>query len=217
MQNSLKLYAPHFSFFRRRKELSGNFLLTYQNCKVVIVVEMTFFMPNSLKLYAPHVFFCRRRKELSENVFLIIRCRGSRSKQAADLIYSDFKIPVPDPHAHLSVFARIVGEVSANPPKESMWGPLVGQEKGHPPKLLGPDIFRWGGDLPREGVGAKKFGMPPRNPKKTHFLVGCPGFFLGRTPRGSYSQKGIFLPSRCLLESPFLEPLLRRGFSQDTF
>ena len=28
------------------------------------------------------------------------------------------------------------------------------------PKLFGPDIFRWGGDLPREGAGAKKFGMP---------------------------------------------------------
>ena len=27
------------------------------------------------------------------------------------------------------------------------------------PKLLSPDIFRWGGGLPREGVGAKKFGM----------------------------------------------------------
>ena len=28
----------------------------------------------------------------------------------------------------------------------------------HKLKLLGPDIFRWGGGLPREGVGAKKFG-----------------------------------------------------------
>ena len=26
---------------------------------------------------------------------------------------------------------------------------------------------------------------------------------------GSYSRKGVFLPSRCLLEGPFLEPLLR--------
>ena len=25
--------------------------------------------------------------------------------------------------------------------------------------LFGPDIFRWGGGLSREGVGAKKFGM----------------------------------------------------------
>ena len=33
--------------------------------------------------------------------------------------------------------------------------------------------------------------------------------FLGRTPRGSYSRKGVFLPSRCLLKGPFLEPLLR--------
>ena len=32
---------------------------------------------------------------------------------------------------------------------------------------------------------------------------------LGCTWRGSCSWKGVFLPSKCLLESPFLEPLLR--------
>ena len=31
----------------------------------------------------------------------------------------------------------------------------------------------------------------------------------GHTRRGSYSRKGVFLPSKGLLESPFLEPLLR--------
>ena len=35
----------------------------------------------------------------------------------------------------------------------------VRQEKEHKPKLLGPDIFRWGGGLLREPVGAKKFSM----------------------------------------------------------
>ena len=34
-----------------------------------------------------------------------------------------------------------------------------GTEKEPKPKLLSPDIFRWGRGLPREGVGAKKFGM----------------------------------------------------------
>ena len=33
---------------------------------------------------------------------------------------------------------------------------------------------------------------------------------IGRTPRGLYSPKAVFLPSRCLLGSPFSEPLLRR-------
>ena len=33
------------------------------------------------------------------------------------------------------------------------------KKKEPKPKLFGPDIFRWGGGLPREGVGAKKFGM----------------------------------------------------------
>ena len=32
---------------------------------------------------------------------------------------------------------------------------------------------------------------------------------IGYTARGLYSRKGVLLPSRCLLERPFLEPLLR--------
>ena len=34
-----------------------------------------------------------------------------------------------------------------------------GAKKEPKPKLLSPDLFWWGGGLPREGVGAKKFGM----------------------------------------------------------
>ena len=34
-----------------------------------------------------------------------------------------------------------------------------GKKKEHKLKVLGPDLFRWGGCLPREGEGAKKFGM----------------------------------------------------------
>ena len=34
-----------------------------------------------------------------------------------------------------------------------------GKKKEPKPKLFVPDIFRWGGGLPRERVGAKKFGM----------------------------------------------------------
>ena len=33
------------------------------------------------------------------------------------------------------------------------------EEKEPKPKLFGPDIFGWGEGLPREWVGAKKFGM----------------------------------------------------------
>ena len=33
------------------------------------------------------------------------------------------------------------------------------EKKEHKPKLLSPDIFRWGRGLPHEGVGAKKCGM----------------------------------------------------------
>ena len=36
---------------------------------------------------------------------------------------------------------------------------ISGTKKEYKPRLLSPDIFRWGRGLPREGVGAKKFGM----------------------------------------------------------
>ena len=42
-------------------------------------------------------------------------------------------------------------------------GPEITQQSGKKkepkPKLFGPDVFGWGGGLPHEGVGAKKFGM----------------------------------------------------------
>ena len=42
----------------------------------------------------------------------------------------------------------------------SSWQTLFsGKRKEPKPKLLGPDIFGWGGGLSREGVGAEKFGM----------------------------------------------------------
>ena len=34
-----------------------------------------------------------------------------------------------------------------------------GKKKEPKPKLFGPGIFRWGGGLPRERVGAKKSGV----------------------------------------------------------
>ena len=33
------------------------------------------------------------------------------------------------------------------------------QSRGPQTLIFGPDIFVWGGGLPREGVGAKKIGM----------------------------------------------------------
>ena len=53
------------------------------------------------------------------------------------------------------------------------------RKKEPKPKLFGPDIFRRGGGLPREGVGAKRFGMSfeSRDPGKQNFLAGYSGIF----------------------------------------
>ena len=48
--------------------------------------------------------------------------------------------------------------------------------KEHKPKLLSPDIFRWGRGLPPEGVGAKKFGMSLESREIKLYWLDLPGF-----------------------------------------
>ena len=52
---------------------------------------------------------------------------------------------------------------------------LSGKKKEPKPKLLGPDIFGWGGGLPREGVGAKKFSMSFETQGSQTFWRDIPG------------------------------------------
>ena len=42
-------------------------------------------------------------------------------------------------------------------------------------RVVGPDVFGWGGGLPREGVGAKKFGRSPETKEGPNFLAGLDG------------------------------------------
>ena len=51
-----------------------------------------------------------------------------------------------------------------------------GTKKEPKPKLLSPDIFWWGGGLPRERVGAKKFGMSLETQGMKLFGRDIPGF-----------------------------------------
>ena len=51
-----------------------------------------------------------------------------------------------------------------------------GTKKEPKPKLLSPDIFRWGRGLPHKGVGAKKFGMPLETREIKLFWRDIPGF-----------------------------------------
>ena len=51
-----------------------------------------------------------------------------------------------------------------------------GTKKEPKPKLLSPDIFWWGGGLPREGVGAKKIGMSLETQGIKLFWRDIPGF-----------------------------------------
>ena len=52
-------------------------------------------------------------------------------------------------------------------------------KKEHKPKLLSPDLFRWGRGLPREGVAAKMFGMSVETREIKVLGAGYPGILLG--------------------------------------
>ena len=54
-----------------------------------------------------------------------------------------------------------------------------GKKKEPKPKLFGPDIFRWGGGLPREWGGSQTVRYVPRNQGNQTFLAGYPGILLG--------------------------------------
>ena len=67
------------------------------------------------------------------------------------------------------------------------------RKKEHTLKLLGPDILRWGGGFPREGVGVKKFDLSLEaqgSPKKfggisrvfCRYISGVPEKFEKKTP-----------------------------------
>ena len=73
-------------------------------------------------------------------------------------------------------------------------GSRSGKKKEPKPKLLGPDIFGWGGDLQREGVGAEKFGMCLETRKTKLFWWHIPGFCrdIPEVPRKFETKKFVF-------------------------
>ena len=78
-------------------------------------------------------------------------------------------------------------------------------KKEHKSKLLSPDIFWWGGGLPREGVGAKS-SLCPSKPRKSIFFGGISRDFAGvsrRCPKSlrKNSLRSFFDPYYLELES----------------
>ena len=75
-------------------------------------------------------------------------------------------------------WAKPLGQIISN--KRKMWNDKTKQysdkKNEHKPKLWGPDIFRWGGCLPSEGVAAKKFGKSLETHGKQTFWRDLPGF-----------------------------------------
>ena len=53
---------------------------------------------------------------------------------------------------------------------------LSGKKKEPKPKLFGPDIFRWGGGLPRKGVGGQEVRHVPQSQGNQTLWRDIPGF-----------------------------------------
>ena len=89
---------------------------------------------------------------------------------------------------------------------------MSGTRKEHKPKLLDPDIFRWGRGLPHEGVGAKKFGVSLETREIKLFWRDKPGsyyvgstvtLFLSRTKKSKFDISVVF-GCVCVLSVPEL-------------
>ena len=86
---------------------------------------------------------------------------------------------------------------------------LSGTKKEHKPKPFGPDIFRWGGGLPHEGVGAKRFGISLETREIKLSWRDIPGFCwdIRRHPK-SLRQKSL-----CSIFGPYTREFRRcRGY-----
>ena len=83
------------------------------------------------------------------------------------------------------------------------FGSVSGKKREPKPKLFGPDIFRWGGGLPREGVGARKFGMSFETQGNQPFWRDIPGFAgISRGCPKSLTKKRFVFNSRPLFPPP---------------
>ena len=101
------------------------------------------------------------------------------------------------------------------PPEPLLQYPCVRAQKKEPkPKLLGPDILRWGGGLSCEGVGAEKFGMSLET-RETKLFGGISRDFAGisqRRPK-SLRKKSFLAPASCRANPVRILPLGGANFS----
>ena len=108
-----------------------------------------------------------------------------------------------------AIFCReaIRGVVFAARQRFTSIGPL-GKRKEPKPEPYGPDIFGWGGGLPREGGGgARKFGVSFETQGDQNFWVGYPEILPGYPGKISKS-----LRKRFVFNSRPLFPQIERRF-----
>ena len=133
-----------------------------------------------------------------------VNIEGQRTKrQAAEGLPHANRNPPPPP---------TVKEKQQTISRERANRALVSGTKKEPkPKLLGPDILRWGGGLPREGVGVEKFGMSLETRETKLFWRDIPGFCRVRdipeVPEKFEKKKCVFnfrpLYLSCFSRGPF--------------
>ena len=107
------------------------------------------------------------------------------------------------------IWSCFPGESHLRSPQERCWNSFSDKKKEHTLERLGPDIFRWVGVLPREGAGAKKFGISLEARETNLFWRDIPGFcweILGLPEKveNKRSLGSIFGPYVCILISNYI-------------
>ena len=111
----------------------------------------------------------------------LLKCLPNCLSPTGEGIFSSFKItPAVRAIARQLRDKNCLGAIFAPGHQDVSQGPLgekrSGTKKEPKPKLLSPDIFRWGRGRPHEGVGAKKFGTPLETREIKFFWRDIPGF-----------------------------------------
>ena len=103
------------------------------------------------------------------------------------------------------------GRIGDRDDREIVYVPNVyvisGKKKEPKPKLFGPDIFGWGGGLPRERVGAKKFDTSPETREIKRFGRDIPGFCRDVLEVPEKFEKKMFVFNSRSLYVPFPAPI----------
>ena len=126
-------------------------------------------------------------------------------------IRNNFAHPPSDARNEIPAIWRAICDKFAQCPLRECTLLKSGTKNEPKPKLFGPDIFGWGGGLPRERVGAKKFDTSLETREIKLFGRDIPGFCrdIPELPE-KFEKKKFGFDFRSLDKYPILHPQMAK-------